>query len=74
MVKKLDEISNNFKIVEVHDRQHVISFILVHAERKGRYPEPNYKGTTGALVGILKKSQTLADFKMKWLSRIILQN
>jgi hypothetical protein len=59
-----------YKIINVVGREHVV----VNSKHRGGYtgidgeismPDANYRGTCKALCGILKKGQSLDDWKKK---------
>lgn len=67
LIAKADEM----KTIPVNGRVHVVRSTEY---RYGRYPEPNYQSTGMALVAVLKKGQTLDDFKKQWVEMKLKQN
>jgi len=53
---------SNYKTITVHSRTHV----LTDYDRNNKvYPNPNYKNTGMALVGILRKDETLKEWILR---------
>jgi len=67
-MNKAKENSLSMKTIHVKNRDHV----LIKRDRSSTiYPEPNYRNTNMALVGILKHGQSLDSFKSDWVKRKI---
>ena len=59
--------ASQMNVITVNGRQHVIR--VVDRNFKKDLPDPNYRGTGQALVGILKKNETLEQFRADWVER-----
>ena len=67
-MEKYEEQIESMKIIIVHGYQHIIMpYRRTMVNENIVYPNPNYRGTGMALVGVLKKGQTLNQFKKQWL-------
>lgn len=58
--------ASQMKIINTFGRRHVIRPLT---RESSAYPEPNYKGTGKAFVGILRGDQSLDDFKKEWVEK-----
>ena len=63
---RFEKQANEMTVINVNNKQHVIRpFIRDYPN----YPKPNYRNTGCAFVGILKKEETLNQFKTKWADK-----
>lgn len=61
------KVAELFQTKVVHKRTHVLS--VPQNFRYKAYPDPDYLGTSMALIGILNPGQSIDDFKKEWIER-----
>ena len=66
MKEKYENQASKMYIQNVHSKQHVI---MPFYRANNGYPDPNYNNTNCALVGVLKKGETLEKFRKNWIKR-----